>query len=272
MSVFLIFLLFFFLSLSLRSQPPGLESRTWARRTSSPPPAPGFPSKLAPRLHPASSPRASFPRARPVPPSSELAPRPRGGSARPRGADAWWPARRRACTRPRGGPRGGGSRPRGGPRGNVLAPLGSSIFELLRARPSSSHPLPRGREAGAHPRSGGASRRLTGVAGPEAEPARTAEVAGARGGGHRVRAEPARSPAAGSGRSPRFFLDSGESLLLPSSSTAASPRSSSRSSHARVRDMQHSSHEDRPRPLFFEGRTAPGSSVNIRSWDVLVPA
>ena len=225
-------------------------------------------SELTPRLLPPSS---------PVPPSSELAPRPRGASflrAHP------VPTRRRrsvageaACLRsPRGGPRGADSRPRGGPRGNVLAPLGSSIFELLRARPSSSHPLPRGREAGAHPRSGGASRRLTGVAGPEAEPARTAEVAGAGGGGHRVGAEPARLSVARSGRSPRFFLDSGESLLLPSSSTAASPCSSSRSSHTRVRAMQHSSHEDRPRPLFFEGRTVPGSSANIRSWDVLIPA
>ena len=43
--------------------------------TLSPPPAPGFPSELAPRLHPASSPRASFPRARPclLPPSSPRA-------------------------------------------------------------------------------------------------------------------------------------------------------------------------------------------------------
>jgi len=106
------FLLFSFLSLSLRSQPPGLESRTWARRTSSPPPAPGFPSELAPRLHPASSPRASFPRARPclLPPSSPRAHEApalggrRGGvlalaqrrPARRRLSPARWAARQRA--------------------------------------------------------------------------------------------------------------------------------------------------------------------------------
>jgi hypothetical protein len=88
----------------------------------------------------------------------------------------------------------------------------------------------------------GQAAHLAGSRRPEVEPAHTTEVAGARGGGRRVGAEPARSLATGSGRSPRFFLDSsnsGESLLLPSSSTAASPYFSSRSSQ---RAMQHSSH------------------------------
>jgi len=248
------FLLFSFLSLSLGSQP-----RLLRRRLASPacpvPPS----SELAPCLLPPSSTHAHE-AAREAAALAHEAPAlggRRGGVL----AIAHEGAHEATCS-PRWVPPSSSS--------SVRRP--SSSHPLPRARPSSSHPLPRGREAGAHPRSGGASRRLTGVAGPEAEPARTAEVAGARGGGHRVRAEPARSPAAGSGRSPRFFLDSGESLLLPSSSTAASPCSSSRSSHTRVRAMQHSSHEDRPRPLFFEGRTAPGSSANIRSWDVLIPA
>jgi hypothetical protein len=59
----------------------------------------------------------------------------------------------------------------------------------------------------------------------------------------------------------RFFLDSGnfgESLLLPSSSTVASSRSSPRSSHARVRLVP----RGRPHPLLFWGPGEPRFCAN----------